>query len=526
MRYFITICFLSTLLISCKEGGKNSKSTYQEPEVTNLTGHQLAKIHCAVCHTFVPPEKLSKSIWAEDVLPAMGHRLGIFDGAGPPDSLFGSPRNAEIIEKTQIFPEQPLIAKTDWSKIEAYYLKNAPENLLAPRKGQEINRHLKQFKYREISYGHPPPLTAMVKIRENGRGLIFSDGKPKSNVLTFLDGQLQLEKNILVKNTPIQYYEKSDTIYLTSIGQTIFPNDLSDGTLQKVVNLEKELNQLQFNPVLSNLQRPVFTAYGDVTGNGKEDIVACEFGDLTGKLVLYEQQADAIYSAKILKQQPGAIKTVIKDQNRDGLNDIIVLMAQGDEGIFYFESKGGGSFEEKRLLRFSPLNGSQNFELVDFNGDGHDDIVYVCGDNADKTPILKDYHGVYLFLNDGNLNFTQAYFFRQNGAYKAIPLDFDKDGDIDIASISFFPDYRDHPEESFVYLENKGNMIFEPYSFDESNKGRWIVMDAGDIDGDGDIDLALGSFVYFLAKDDTTGLSKRWLKESPSVIILENTLKP
>lgn len=50
-------------------------------------------------------------------------------------------------------------------------------------------------------------------------------------------------------------------------------------------------------------------------------------------------------------------------------------------------------------------------------------------------------------------------------------------------------------------------------------------MDVGDIDDDGDIDIALGSFVYFIAKGDTTGLSKKWLKESPSVILLENTLK-
>jgi hypothetical protein len=76
-----------------------------------------------------------------------------------------------------------------------------------------------------------------------------------------------------------------------------------------------------------------------------------------------------------------------------------------------------------------------------------------------------------------------------------------------------------------VQLENKGNLTFNAFSFPEASKGRWIVMDAEDIDGDGDIDIALGSNVQFFAKGDTTGLSKKWLTESPSVIILENTLK-
>ncbi len=54
------------------------------------------------------------------------------------------------------------------------------------------------------------------------------------------------------------------------------------------------------------------------------------------------------------------------------------------------------------------------------------------------------------------ISFNQKYFFPINGCYKAMARDFDGDGDLDIATISFFADYEHQPEEGFVYLENKG----------------------------------------------------------------------
>jgi hypothetical protein len=516
---FVLIFGFMLLLFSCLNDNEETKNIENEIAATDFSGKELAEIHCSSCHAFVAPTFLSKRIWEEDVLPAMGHRLGIYDGSHQPDDIFGSPENRVNIEKANIFPKKPLLARADWDKIVAYYVTNAPDLDEIPLRKQAITIGLKQFKYKEVAFANRPAFTVLVKILSDG--LVFGDSKNRSNVLSFLNSKLEHQRTISLEHTPVHYRENSGTAYLTTIGRNLFPNDLSHGAVQ-IVNFNQSDKTTK---LISNLQRPVSMAYGDLNNDGLEDIVACEFGDLTGKLALYENKGNNTYKVKVLNKRPGAIKAIIKDYNGDGLNDIIALMAQGDEGVFYYENQGNGNFKEKRLLSFLPLNGSQYMELADFNNDGYDDIMYVCGDNADKTPILKKYHGVYIFLNDGKFNFHQAYFFHQNGAYKAIPRDYDQDGDLDIASISYFPDYLNAPQESFVYLENKGNLNFKAATFPEASKGRWMVLDAEDMDGDGDIDIALGSNVQFFAQGDTTGLSKKWLTESLSVIVLENTLK-
>jgi hypothetical protein len=128
---------------------------------------------------------------------------------------------------------------------------------------------------------------------------------------------------------------------------------------------------------------------------------------------------------------------------------------------------------------------------------------------------------VYIFLNDRSYHFKQKYFFPINGCYKAIARDFDGDGDLDIATISFFADYEHQPEESFVYLENEGGFDFRPFSFSEAGSGRWLTMDAGDLDGDGLIDLVLGNFSLGATIMKT---NNNWKQSSP-FIVLKNTGK-
>jgi hypothetical protein len=301
------------------------------------------------------------------------------------------------------------------------------------------------------------------------------------------------------------------------------PNDLKTGSADSFrITPKGTLSYLA--RVLDSMPRPVQTISCDLNQDGIRDYLVCGFGNMAGALYWVTKEKKGNTEEKIIRALPGAIKAYIDDYNGDGRPDMMVLMAQAQEGIFLFLNKGNGSFETREVLRFPPIYGSSYFELDDFNGDGFKDILYTCGDNGDFTKhVLKNYHGIYIFLNDGRNHFTQKYFFPIHGCYKAMARDFDQDGDLDIAAISFFPDTANQPQESFVYLEQTKSLEFSPYTIKEFNEGNWLTMDVGDVDGDGDEDIVLGSLI-----PPYPGREQKWLKEGAyktSLLLLENKLK-
>jgi hypothetical protein len=447
-------------------------------------GAQLAHIYCSACHLFPEPQLLDKKTWVQGALRKMAPLIG----AGHVD-LSRRP-DGKLLKEANVFPAAPLISEPDWIAIVDYYHENAPELPIpqAARRAIQIRTNL--FEVDAIRYGSGPPETTMVKIDPRAKRLYL--GNARDRTLDILNSRGEMIARVPVESGPTSLSVRPDGLYVTLIGH-VFPSDERDGKLVRIKESKEHRGQFAVETLIRDLPRTVWASFADLNGDGREDIVISAFGNYLGRLSWFEQTGGG-YKEHLLLNNPGALNSIVIDINKDGLPDIITLMAQAKEGVHLFTNQKNGNFSDTSVLQFHPLFGSTHIEVADMNGDGLPDLLITNGDNGEYPSPFKNYHGARIFLNNGHADFRESWFYPVNGAFKAVPTDLDGDGDLDIVLISFFPDMSRSPEESFIFFENKGGMNFEPISIPQASMGRWLTMDIGDLDGDGQADIVLGSF--------------------------------
>jgi hypothetical protein len=475
-------------------------------------GEAAARRACSMCHVFPTPDMLDKKHWKEQVLPRMQVRLGV----ALPD--YSSSPEGELIKQRKAYTETPMIPVEQWPLIEQWMMDTAPDKPLPLDPRPEITVGLKLFKTERPRFRTKEPTTTLVKISPKRHQIYVGDDREKSLFILNADGELA--DTIKVGNVPVDVVESGRGIYVTCVGsfmptevycaELLFFERKGDGFGEKKV-------------ILKELPRATQAEFADFNGDGKLDFALCMFGNLTGRFSWFENLGDDQYREHVLTTKAGAIRCLAHDFNGDGKVDLAVLMAQELEMLIIMFNDGKGNFTGDTVIHKPAVWGHVYFELVDYNKDQLADLLVVNGDNGEYDSPLKKYHGLRIYANKGNNQYEEAWFYPMNGAYKATARDFDGDGDLDIAAISFFPDYKDAPKESFVYLENQGGFQFKTATFRECIAGRWIVMDVEDLDGDGDLDIVLGSCIYGPSPVPTF-LLNLWKQQGPSVLILRNQL--
>ena len=473
-------------------------------------GSELARQYCSACHLFPDPQLLTKREWAHHVLPQMAIWLGV------EPVNYENEKDGRLLEEAGLFTSSPLLPEADWFAIWDYYLANAPSSPLPPPARPPATAGLKNFRVRQLNFHQGTPMISLVKMDSAQKRLFVGDAF--AHLLAVVDPAGRTLGTAKLGDTPVSLTEQTNGRFITLIGR-MFPSDALEGSVLFVPKDAAGSAQT----LLAKLRRPTHTAVGDLNQDGRADLVICQFGHRLGRFSWFESRADGSFVEHVLLDQPGALRSELRDLNGDGKLDIILQVAQAREGIYIFYNQGRGQFRMEPVIEQPPTFGSAAFELVDFNRDGFPDILLVNGDNGDHPTPHKPYHGLRLYLNDGRNHFKESWFYPMEGAYDARAADFDGDGDLDLAAIAFFPDFQKQPVESFVYLENLGGFRFAPHTVPEAGAGRWMTMDVGDLDGDGDVDIALGSFT---AGPTTTpipaGLRDQWKTNGAAVLLLEN----
>jgi hypothetical protein len=480
------------LLLSCESPQQKSE--------------RLAKKYCSSCHVFPEPTLLDKKSWEKGVLPQMAFRMGI------EFSLLQSFSENDMKEVLKTLPQKPMVTDEEWKSIQAYYLQNAPDSL---QQNPDTNVTAALDGFKVIPYRFPfrtDPLTCLVKYDSVGKNIFLGTRRSKLYKLT---AGLVLSDSFDLPSPPSDILFLSDNEVIISCMGIMDPNDQPAGTIVQLNTAVRSQSTL-----IDSIKRPVEIQMADLNNDGKKDFVIAAFGNFTGGLIICEK-TDSGFEQHLVHALPGTRKTIVQDFNNDGLNDILTLVTQGDEQVMLLINEGKFRFRPTVLLRFSPVFGSSYFDIADFNRDGHFDILYTNGDNMDYSSILKPYHGVRVFLNNGKNQFNEHWFYPMHGASKALARDFDKDGDLDIAAISFFPDFETHPEQGFLYFNNN-NGSFSPAASPLGAAGRWLVMEAADLDTDGDADLILGALNFQATVP--LKLRSQWQSSPTNLLILKPTL--
>jgi hypothetical protein len=251
--------------------------------------------------------------------------------------------------------------------------------------------------------------------------------------------------------------------------------------------------------VAQSLGRIADVRPADFDGDGDQDLVIAEFGwHKTGGIHWLENR-EGDFQATRLDSRTGAIHVPVCDLNQDGRLDFIALLSQEHESIVAFLNGGEGRFSSKTLWTAAdPGFGSSGIEVVDLDHDGDLDVLYTNGDTLDSS-YLKPSHGVHWLENRGALTFVAHRLAYLPGVHRALPGDMDRDGDLDILAVTFIAkpllspiDQREL--DSMVLLQQTAPGEFAYHRL-EQGKHEHATLELGDLDRDGDLDIAAGRYL-------------------------------
>jgi hypothetical protein len=452
-----------------------------EEKDSGLSGAELAAQYCTSCHLAPVPEQLPRETWPF-ILKWMGNYLGFEDT----DGVLG-----EGIVNFDIVPEKKLISSGDFSKIKDHYLslsKPQQEMVYANQQQYEPAAVFKAlYPIKGIAKGE---FISMLQFDPYSGYTFLGFGSENNKRLEMYNHQFKKMADLKMKSEPVHLVPFNGGFRVSLIGDFFF--DKGEGAVYDV----RPGAPLDIRELIKGWNRLTQSLAADFDQDGRTDLLVVGFGQgHIGRTSVVHKLSDGNYgNEKILFSGAGSLCAEVRDFDDNGYPDIMLLVAQEHQELLLFLNQGAGEYEKKVLHKEPAGFGYNHFALVDFDGDQKLDVLTSNGNNMEilEAP-LKPQHGVRILMNQGDLKWEEKYFFPLHGAIKSAAHDFDKDGDVDIAAIAFYPDWDKEVPTTFVYLRNDGALKFTAATLPAEHWGRWMLMDSADINGDGWQDLILGA---------------------------------
>jgi len=226
----------------------------------------------------------------------------------------------------------------------------------------------------------------------------------------------------------------------------------------------------------SNINGIMYVDAGDVDNDGDLDILGAAWQGEMVAVWINEGGDPIIWEKSIIDGNIGMVHEVhAEDINKDGLLDVIAASGS-DNSIEWYENNGGPPNTWEKFIVDNQFSAARSVKSFDINNDGHIDLI--------GAGLMA--HQICIWLNDGNspINWTKQIIDNSfKGAHWVHLEDIDKDGNMDILGAAFIDD-------EIAWWRNDGN---SPIQWEKQAIAPLfnaaISVSAGDVDGDGDIDI-------------------------------------
>lgn len=445
---------------------------------------------CGDCHALPRPESFARSQWYAEVRwgykayarsgrsdltpPSLQDTVVYYQSRAPEQLQFPAPESIDDQLRSS-FTREPL----DWGQ------------------GNYVLPAVSHLRWKAIGVGEGPRLL-VCDMRDGTVGTVELHGSDRRRVvLARFDHPCHVEPCDLDGDGQLD-------LVVAELG-SFFPSDHDRG---RVIWLRKQKDSDSFSPitVAEGLGRVADVQPADVDGDGDQDLIVAEFGNfLSGSIALLRNVAQSGEPPHFLREEldprPGTIHVPVHDFNHDGRPDFLALVSQEYETVDLFLNQGNGRFRLQNLWAGPDLTfGSIGIELVDLDRDGDMDVLYSNGDSFDNS-CASPTHGIQWLENVGDTKFTYHRLVDFPGVYRALPADFDNDGDFDVIAVAFFPaavkpeSVRTPATTSILALKQTSPGRFTPHTL-ECGFTNHATFETGDFDGDGDLDFVVGTFLF------------------------------